>query len=121
MCVCVCVCALQDFFCMLLVRGRRTKLINCRLQQPGFRGEKPSSVDGVCSMQLWDNSSVIATGCEFSFIWTGANCRAEFDDCRIQVSLILVNFLPIERRAKITENRFSRLAPFRHTHAFKFD
>jgi hypothetical protein len=70
---------------MLLVRGRRTKLINCRLQQPGFRGEKPSSVDGVCSMQLWDNSSVIATGCEFSFIWTGANCRAEFDDCRIQV------------------------------------
>lgn len=38
---------------MLTVRAQGTKLLNCRLQQPRFRGEKPSSVDGVCSMQVW--------------------------------------------------------------------
>lgn len=36
---------------------------------------------------VWqDNSSVEATSCEFSFIWTGANCTATFVDCRIEGS-----------------------------------
>ena len=33
-----------------------------------------------------DNSSVKAVGCDFSFIWTGADCFSNFIDCRIEGS-----------------------------------
>jgi hypothetical protein len=37
-----------------------------------------------CGVQ--DNASVQASGCEFSFIWTGADCKSAFVDCRIEGS-----------------------------------
>lgn len=37
-------------------------------------------------MALQNGSSIEATGCKFSFIWTGANCSAAFVDCKIEGS-----------------------------------
>ena len=76
----------SDFFSIINVRATGIRLLNCNLQQPQFSGRKPSSMDGVSSMQVWDNSSVRAISCAFSFVWTGQNCDVAFEDCQIQGS-----------------------------------